>query len=598
MLLELDIRDLAVTEHVRAAFAPGLNVITGETGAGKSVIIDALGLLLGGRADAGMVRAGAAAARLQGVFQLDPEALSRTMPELAQTLAEAGAEPEDGLLVVARDVPAGGRGVARLNGRVAVLSSLAQIGERLVDIHGQHDHTALLQPSQHLRILDRFGDTGAQRRAVAETVRRLRAVRAELERLHGNERERVRLQERLSFEVDEISRAQLRPDEEDELRAERTLLENAVQLAELAEAGYAALRGGGRIAGAEDALGRAAELLAQLAALDPRLQDDAATAAALQEQAADLARNLREYRDAIEHNPARLAAIEERLSLLSQLKRKYGATVAEVIAYGERAAQELAELSGSEETAARLTDEERALLAALSQEAEALSRARMAAAATLVAEVEAQLRDLRLPNARLGIAFSRRLDDRGVETALPAEQIVDAAAPARTEGAGRYAFETSGIDRVEFMISLNPDEPLRPLARVASGGETSRVLLALKAVLGQADNVPILVFDEIEAGLGGRTGGVVGEKLVQLAQHHQVICITHLPQIAARAANHLSVSKRVEAGRTLVEVRRLEAHERIEEIAAMLGGVTPANLTSARELLGVGTQDSHAVRAI
>ncbi|HLZ72458.1 MAG TPA: DNA repair protein RecN [Dehalococcoidia bacterium] len=587
MLLELDIRDFAIAEHVRLPLGPGLTVITGETGAGKSILIDALHLLLGARADAGTVRAGAAAAHVEGVFTLDDDALGEGLRE---QLDEAGVAAEDETLIVSRDVSLDGRArsAARVNGRAVVQTLLASLGTRLVDIHGQSDHVSLLQPATHIELLDRFGGAGEARRAFAEPAARLRGVRAEIDRLVSDERERVRRQERLRFEAEEIEAAELRPDEEDEVRAERQLLANAEQLAELADAAHAALAGGGRGAAAIDSLGRTADLLGQLAALDERMSDDAVTASGLQEQASDLARKLRAYRDAVEFNPARLAAVEERLTLLNTLKRKYGATIAAVIAYGEEASRELAELAGSEERVAALRAEERTLQAALGERATELSARREQAARRLVQAVEHELADLRLAEARFAVQFTRRASADGLACALPLAAViehgsVEAAPPADAP----LAFDQSGVDRVEFLVSLNPGEPLRPLARVASGGETSRLMLALKSVLGEADAVPTLVFDEIEAGLGGRSAGVVAQKLAALAQRHQVICISHLPQIAAVAGTHLVAVKEVRGGRTRASLTAVSGEARIHELAAMLGGATPANLASARELLGI-----------
>jgi DNA repair protein RecN (Recombination protein N) len=318
VLVELDIRDLAITEHVRVAFGPGLTAITGETGAGKSLIIDALQLLLGGRADPALVRAGADSARVEGVFDLGAQPL----PEpLRSVLDEAGIEPDDGTLIVSREIAAGprSRATGRINGRAVVQSALAAIGAQLVEIHGQGEHVQLLATARHAVLLDRFAGALPQKAALARPLSKLRELRAELTRLQLDERERARREERLRFELAEISGAELRPEEEDELQAERLLLGNAERLAELADAGHAALQGGARGGSAVDALGRASEALAELAELDPRLAEDALTASTLQEQAIDLARTLRSYRESVEHNPRRLTQVEERLTLLATL---------------------------------------------------------------------------------------------------------------------------------------------------------------------------------------------------------------------------------------------------------------------------------------
>src|SRR5579875_2529368 len=545
MLVELEIRDLAVVDHAHVTFAPGLTAITGETGAGKSLIIDALQLLLGGRADATLIRAGAEATYVEGVFDFSDRGLPERLREL---LAEAGINAEDGTLILSRELTAGPRprSAARINGRAVVQSTLAAVGDLLVDVHGQ----------------------------------------GELDRLDADERERIRREDRLRFERDEIANARLRPDEEETLKSERALLANAERLAELAEAAIAALQGGGRGGAAVDALGRAADALAELANLDPRQRETAAMVAALQEQTADLARDLRAYREAIEHDPRRLAHIEERLALIATLKRKYGSTVAEVIAYGERAARELEALANAESERERLREEETALSAAIADQARALSAAREAGAVRLVTAVRAELAELGLQQARFAVQFTRRPVSDGVALDLPIAVIVEDEPRIAEQGTGGpLAVESGGAERVEFLVTLNPGEPLRPLARVASGGETSRLMLALETVLGDAAGVPTMVFDEIEQGLGGRSGGIVGAKLAALARSRQVICITHLPQIAARAERHLVVSKEVSGGRTHTSVRLVRGEERQRELGAMFGSVTEATLHSAAELL-------------
>ncbi|MHB8576205.1 MAG: DNA repair protein RecN [Dehalococcoidia bacterium] len=597
MLAELDIRDLAVAEHVRVTFAHGLTAITGETGAGKSIIIDALELLLGGRADPALVRSGATAARVEGIFFL-PEG---PLPEdLLATLVSAGIEPDDRTLIVSREVAAGGRArTARINGQAVVLTTLIALGSRLVDVHGQTDHVALLQPAEHIRHLDRFAGTAELRRTFAAEAQRLRHVRAEIARLQTDARERLRRQERLEYEVAEIEAAALRPNEEAELRAERTLLESAGQRVALAESGYTALLGGGRGTAAVDALGHASEALAELAAMDPRLSDEAVTAAALQEQATDLARVLRSYRDEVEHNPARLSANDERLSLILTLKRKYGVSIDEVLTYAEQAATELAGLAGSEERREDLEHEADRLLKSLAVIGAELSAAREAAAVHLVEALVQQLSELSMSGARFAVSISRRAAADGLPVRLPLAVMVGGPTADSGTCVESVAFDQTGLDRLEFYVSFNPGEELRPLARVASGGETSRLMLALKTVLGDADAVPTLVFDEIEAGLGGRTGAVVGEKLAALAGHHQVICITHLPQIAARADQHLSVIKTVENGRTRARVTALNDEDRVRELAAMMGSVSATTLAGAREMLDRPLQrlEEHKIRA-
>lgn len=581
MLQELDIRNVAVAEHVRLSLGDGFIALTGETGAGKSIVIDALAMLLGGPADANAVRAGADRARIEGVFHLPEEPDEAVLA----VLDEAGIEPDDGVLIVSREVPAQGRSVARINGRAVVQSVLRAIGARLVDIHGQEDQLSIFRTAEHLGYLDRYGHHAAERATVASLAAELRSLRAELRRLTDDERERARRQDRLRFEVEEISTADLVLGEEEELKAERQLLANAEELGRLAESAYAALVEGDEGGSAVDALGVAASALAQLAALDPRHGALDEQAEALQSQATDLAREVRAYRDEVEADPDRLQQIEERLTLLTSLKRKYGQSIEEVLDYAARAAADLEALDSSEERAERLTSDIEAAAIRLAEAAQALSVLRRDTAAQLSAEVEREIGGLGLNGGRFAVHFARPTSDDGVATNLPVEELIG---PDGGDGCGpdrKAAFDRTGIDRVEFYVSLNPGEPLRPLARVASGGESARLMLALKTILGAADSVPTLVFDEVDVGIGGRSGQVVGDKLAALGAHHQVLCITHLPQVAARARQHLAVSKHVDDQRTYTEIRELDRHQRIQELAAMLGGVTEPNLRSAEAML-------------
>jgi DNA repair protein RecN (Recombination protein N) len=584
MLEELDIQDFAIAEHLQLRFDPGFNAITGETGAGKSIIIDALDVLLGGRPDAEMVRSGARAARIEGLFSVPDED-----QDLRAALSDAGIEPEDGLLIVSRELPSGGRSSARINGRAVVQSTLVALGNRLVDIHSQTEHLAILRPAEHVHYLDRFAGLVQDRAQLAETVAEVRRVRAEIERLQDSARERTRRQDRLTYEIHEIESAHLAPDEEDDLRRERSRLANAEQLAQLAAAAYAAIEGEGRGAGAADALGQAAEVLAQLAHLDTTLSAEAAQIEALQSQATEVARSLRAYREEIEFNPARLRQIEDRLAVLSGLKRKYGAGIPEVIAYARAAAEELTDLTTSEERLSGLSRQETSALDRLASAAQSLSERRREAARRLSEAVERQLADLGLARGRFAVRFDLRPEPSGVPVHLPETDTVGsvpALLPTHTPASPTLAsFDRSGVDRVEFLVSLNPGEPPRPLVRVASGGETSRLMLALKTILGAADAVPTLVFDEVDVGVGGRSGRIVGEKLADLARHHQVICITHLAQIASLASRHLTIAKDIRGERTRVAAQELRGDERVEELAAMLGGATPATRASARELL-------------
>ena len=565
MLRELHIRDFAIIDEVTVSFEPGLNVITGETGAGKSILIDAMSAILGARAQPEWLRAGAEKALVEGIFELEGDVLAR----VNSFLRREGLDEEGNVLILSRELRASGRSIARINGRAVTAGLLAELGAMLVDIHGQGDHLFLLKPRAQLALLDRYAHLEELRAAVAEEVARLRAVRRELSHLRTHERELAQRADLLAYQVQEIRNAHLEEGEDELLEAERRRLAHAEQLIEGVEATILALEGEvGSVPGAIDILGEVSARLAHLSHLDSDLEGLSAQAENIAEQINDLLRELTHYRDQVEFNPQRLEEVEERLALIRNLKRKYGNTIAEIIAYAEQAEAELATIEGADERIEALAAEEAHLLNRLGELVATLSQKRREAADRLAAAVREELQELRMPHTQFEVALHWEEDPDGVPV----------------QGR-RLAFDSSGVDRVEFLVSANPGEPLRPLARVASGGETARLMLALKVVLSHADPVPVLIFDEIDVGIGGRLGGVVGRKLRQLAQGHQVLCVTHLPQLAAYGDRHLHVSKHLHKGRTVVRVRALEGDARVQELAAMLGAPTETGLESARELL-------------
>lgn len=560
MLSELTITNFAIIDRIQLSLVPGLSVLTGETGAGKSIIIDAVSTLLGGRADAELIRAGTEGARVEGIFVLPPT----LRDELTPLLQEQGLQDDSGgELILAREINRSGRNVCRVNGRAVPLSVLAQLGERLVDIHGQSEHLSLLRVKEHLNFLDRYAGLQEQRAAVAEGVRALRRVREELASLHRDERELARRADLLQYQVHEIEDAQLLPDEEDGLLNERKLLLNAERLSELSHSAYQTLAGGEEQHTIADLLDSVLRDLTELERLDAQV---AAQRQAVEEttyQLEDLARMLRSYRDGVEFNTVRLQAVEERLDLIHGLKRKYGGSIPEILRFAQEAARELHAITHNEERMAELEQEQARLEADVGARAAALSEERRAAAERLSTGIERELDELSMKQARFVVDIQWKEAEEGL----------------LVEGK-YYAFDLTGIDRVEFLISPNVGEPPKPLAKIASGGETSRLMLALKAVLSAADQVPTLIFDEIDQGIGGRAGGVVGLKLWGLTSEHQVLCVTHLPQLACYGDTHFQVDKAESEGRTVTRVRMLEGQERIEELAAMLGG--PAGKTQLR----------------
>lgn len=581
MLIELYIRNFAIIDEIRVRFESGLSVITGETGAGKSILVDALGAALGQRVGGEVVRSGADLAVAEAVFQLDRDAVETHGP-LAALLAEHGIEMDEGLLILSREINrAAGRTVARVNSRVVPLSLLQQLGQLLVDIHGQSEHLSLLRVREHLDYLDRFGGLMDLRQELAQGVRELRAIRAEIDQMSRDEREAAREIDLLRYQIEEISAVDPQEGEEEQLAAERARLRNAERLRELAVSVHSLVGGGEEQPGACDLLARAEKLFADLARLDPSLEGDRVALESARYAVEDVAQRARAYAESIEDDPARLNELEERLQALTSLKRKYGRTVAAVLRYREEAEARLERLTNRAFYVDELREREEALLERLGMLASMLSGRRRAAAAVLADEVRRELESLNMKGTRFEVYFGIASDPSGLPMHAEEMGVIDGSVP------DRAAFDSTGVDRVEFLVSPNPGEDPKPLARIASGGETARLMLALKTILCKADAIPTLVFDEIDVGVGARSGARVGERLWALTEAHQVLCITHLPQIACMADHHISVSKVVDGGRTRTAVSPLEGRRREEELAAMLAGSvdSASGLAGAKELL-------------
>jgi DNA repair protein RecN (Recombination protein N) len=565
MLAELRIRDFAIIERLELRLDAGFVVFTGETGAGKSIIVDAVQLLLGGRADSTMVRTGCDAAVVEGTFRLDgPQG-----DAVRGILGREGLQEEPGFVELGREIRREGRSLARINGRTVNLALLREVGELLVDVHGQSEHLSLLRVREHLHLLDRFAEVEAERRGYGDAYDRLVQIRAELVGLRQTERDAIQRTDLLTFQLGEIEAAGLKPGEETSLAEERTRLANAEQLARLAEEAAAALSEGiDDRPSATELLGRAAHAAAALARIDGSMTAAGNEAQTLVEQAGDLAKRLRAYRESMEFNPRRLEQVEERLALIHGLQRKYGATLEAVLEHLDRARRELETITHAGERIRELEQEEAGLLQDLGRRGQALSEIRRKAGVRLAKGIETELGDLKMAGASFGLDLHWEDDPQG----------------AWVEGR-RVGFSSEGLDKAEFLVAPNPGEGLKPLARIASGGETSRLMLGLKSVLARADRTPTLIFDEIDQGIGGRVGAIVGAKLRRLARAHQVLCITHLPQLAAYGDLHFRVEKVQRGGRTFTTVGPLSQEERLAELAQMLGGVSEANRRSASELL-------------
>ncbi len=557
MLTELRIRNFAIIEEVGLEFAEGFTVLTGETGAGKSILVDAVDLLIGGRGSADLIRTGAEEAEVSGVLALKEEgAVAFFLRE--QDLLNPG-ETE---LILRRILSRSGRNRVYVNGRLAPLAVLQSLRGLLVDIHGQHDQQSLFRPAVHLDLLDGYGGLTEARAAYTRAFETFRSLEA---RLRERERTGADCQARedlLRYQVEEIAGAHLQPGEDRTLERERLLLSQSRKLAELVQATYRPLYE--EEPSILDGLRALAGPIKELSAIDAELAGDRERFEEASAQLSDIAQRLRDYRDKLEFDPARLDKIEERLDLVRKLVKKYGGSLEEVIKHGEAAAQELRALENLEADLTTLGAEvadARKQAVALAQ---ALSKKRAKAAGELEKRLEKELKVLQMERARVRI---------------PLEQSAGAEGPELT---------ATGIDRVEFLFSANLGEPPQPLARIASGGELSRVMLALKTVLAREDRVPVLVFDEVDAGIGGAVSEVVGKRLRELAERgHQVFCITHLAPIAAQAQRHFAVTKTTKGGRTVTQVTPLDAAGRVEEVARMLGGatITPKIRATAAEML-------------
>ena len=580
MLRLLSVTNFATIEQIEVELVPGFNVLTGETGAGKSIIVDALSLLLGGRADGGMVRSGARQSRVEGIFLLNGDIAQK----IKSALDDYEIDNSEEEIILAREVNLDGRNTCRVNGRIVPLRLLNTLAEHLVDIHGQNQHLSLFRVREHMDILDRYGGLWQLRAQVEKLVRQLLDVRRELDRLQKEERDIAQRMDFLKYQVAEIGAANLRPAEDEDLSLERDRAANAERIIELSDHAYRVLYDGfDRQESVMDLIGQVARDIAQLEQLDPSLSQELASLDALTHQVNELARILRSYRDSIEYNPNRFQELEERLDLIRGLKRKYGSTIEEILAFGERASKDLEGLYQSEERTEELKSREMELRGQVGRLTGQLSEARQHAAKRLADAIEEEIAELALVQAEVQVDIRQSDSEDGV----PVETGESGPHATSLDGESvRYlSFDGTGIDSVEFLVSLNLGDPPRPLARIASGGEAARLMLAIKTILSTADRIPILVFDEVDAGVGGRVGGVLGQKLWDLSKSHQVLCVTHLPQIACYADLHAKVIKLASDDRTVTLVETLTDEARVTELSQMLGSDSGVTRSNALEML-------------
>ena len=568
MLTELHIQNFAIIDKLDLRFGSGLIILTGETGAGKSIILDAVVMLIGGKADTTFVRTDSDAALVEGVFQLkgpEKEAVN-------EVLSREELMDDPNYVVLSREIRKEGRSVARVNGRTVAASLLREVGSILIDIHGQAEHLSLLDPRAHLGLLDRYAEVARPLNDYRQTYHALLNLRHELGELRKTQADAERKTEMLTYQAEEIEAARLKVGEDEELRKERDRLANAEALAQNAQEALAILdEGSPEMPAASDLVGQAAQALAALAKIDSGQNDLANQAEALLDSVSDIIHTLRDYIEEVEFNPKRLEEVEERIDLLYSLTRKYGGSIPAVIAYGQEARKQLETITGAVERIEELELEEAKLLEKLAKQGGVLSEKRKSSAVKMAKGIEIELGDLRMSSAKFKVDFQTKADPNGIPI----------------DNGNRIAFDHNGFDKVEFLIAPNPGEGLKPLVKIASGGETSRLMLGLKNVLAGADEIPSLIFDEIDQGIGGRVGMTVGQKLWNLSRLHQVFCVTHLPQLAVFGDEHYQVQKLIQSNRTLTRVERLDGEPRLLELSQMLGEVGEGTLRSAHELLQV-----------
>ena len=567
MLKFLTITDFATIDHVELDLAHGLNVLTGETGSGKSIIVDAVNLLVGGRANTASVRFGASHSVVEGIFHINSTEIDSINTILNDPDVRLCHEDRD--LILSRRISIDGPSICRINGRIVTRRLLSEIAESLIDIHNQGEHLSLLRVKEHIHFLDRYAGISNDRDQLSLAITNLRSLQHQLSELYTDEAERLGTIESLGNEVAEIENARLQFDEDEALGKERRIVANQEQIISTLSNAYSALHdrdGESRSAG--DMVGLAAYSLLQIESIDEHFKSYREIAEDISIKLADLATSLRSYLDNLQYTPGRLQEIEERLDLILLLKRKYGPTVQQILEYGQNAAARLEAISEQGTQVSELSEQQSQSEADIAHVACKLSAARHAATEKLVSSVEAELSQLAMGRTKMEVSISQIASDEGVPI----------------EGQ-RYSFDYTGVDQVEFLISPNPGEPLKPLATIASGGESSRIMLALKVALSEIDKVSTLIFDEIDSGIGGRIGNVVGEKLSNLSQGRQVLCVTHLPQIASFADHHIKVTKVIKSGRTITTAKVLSTSDIIQEITEMLGHVSEASRQNAKDLL-------------
>ena len=561
MLSLLHIENIALIQSADIRFEPGFNVLTGETGAGKSIVIDSIGAVLGERTSRELIRTGAKSALVTAVFTQVPP-----LPWLEENGFPTGEEE----LLLQRELQGDGRNVCRIDGKLVTVAQLRELGRQLLNIHGQHDGQQLLDPASHLGYLDQFGGCQPLLESYQEAYRKWHDIRREMDKLQMDEAERSRRVDTLNYQIQELERAQLKAGEDEELSARRTLLRSAGRLMEAVQSAEFALSGDEDRAGACSLIAQAEGEVQGVSSISPELGELSEKLTALRCAADDAADTLRDLSRSFDFSPGELDQVEERLDLLYRLRKKYGPTVEDMLSYLDRCRKELDQIQYADDTLARLEKDLKKAQKEAARRGEVLSQARREAAGALQARVQEELRQLDMPKVQFQTEF--------------------------TPKGGEAGMDETGLDEVQFLMSANLGEALKPIQKVASGGELARIMLALKNVLAEGDQIGTLVFDEVDTGVSGRAAQKVAEKMAQVARGKQVLCVTHLPQIAAMADTHFSVQKGEREGRTYTRLERLDRSQRREELARLIGGVsiTPSLLESAEELLRQAEQQKQA----
>ena len=576
MLVQLRVKSIGIIEDIDWVPGQGFNVITGETGVGKSLVIDAVEALLAGKMDDELIRHGDDTAYVEGVFELP---CKKENSVLIRLLSDSGIDGDDDSLVINCESRRHRRGTIRINGYAVTKSTLSQVGSLLIDIHGQSDHLSLLDKAHHLHLLDSYGDASELRNSFGAKALELHQAEDELKTLLDEEKEQAHRKELLGFQIDEIRRAELAAGEEEALQRERDIQASSEQLKSLSFQAHQSLSGAeasGDTPSVMEKLSEAVDSLKQLVSLDPTMKEHLDFLQQSVYGIEEAARDIRSYSERTEYDPKRLEEIQARLELIKDMKRKYGPTVADILSYLEKGEKEIEKISHRGERKSQLLEKCSSLRGEMGRIASELSRKRSRAAEKLTADVDGELRDLNMAQVRFQVSITRQKSEEGIP--LP--------------DGNSYAYSQSGVDKVEFIAATNPGEPPKPLAKIASTGEISRFALALKSALAGNDDIPVLIFDEIDIGVGGRSGEVIGRKLWKLSREHQVICVTHLPQIAAYADSHYSVHKEVSSTRTTSRMATISEEARIEELAAMLSGAhySETALVNAREMIHKASQ--------